>query len=274
MTELRLLTFNALMRGDVRARLRALGAVLERSGYDLVCLQEVAFRHHATLLRRTARRYGHHACSGAVLLEGGLVLLSRLPIRTARFARYPRTGPARAEYLMRKGAQVAVVDTPAGPLAVVNTHLSANRDGDWSPANRYTPIARAELGHLAGELAGLDPALPAVVAGDFNVPRTGNDLGMGAPPRVGSAGTLAAFLAAAGLTDAMAGDTEPTYRPTPRWPAPPAFDHVLVRSAPGLALSARARIVLREAVSLPDGRRGFLSDHYGVEAVLTLTAGP
>jgi endonuclease/exonuclease/phosphatase family metal-dependent hydrolase len=244
------------MRGAVRVRLRALGVVLEQSGYDLVCLQEVAFRQHATLIRRAARRYGHHAYSGAVLLEGGLVLLSRLPIRTVHFTRYPRIGPARAEYLMRKGAQVAVVDTPDGPLAVVNTHLSANRDGDWSPANRYTPIARAELGHLAGELAGLDPGLPVVAVGDFNVPRT--------------AGTLAAFLAAAGLTDAMAGDTAPTYRPTPRWPAPPAFDHVLVRSAPGRTLSARARIVLREPVPLPGGRRGFLSDHYGVEAVLTL----
>jgi len=256
MIELRLLTFNALMRGDVRPRLRALGAVLERSGYDVVCLQEVAFRSHADLIRRAAPRYGHHAWSGAVLLAGGLVLLSRRPIRTLRFARYPRTGPARAEYLMRKGAQVAVVETAEGPLAVVNTHLSANRDGDWSAANRYTRIARAELGHLAGELAGLDPALPVVAVGDFNVPRT--------------AGTLAELLATAGLTDAMAGDTEPTYRPTARWPKPPAFDHVLVRSAPGRTVTARARIVLREEVPLLGGRRGYLSDHYGVEAVLTL----
>ena len=259
MIELRLLTFNALMRGDVRPRLRALGAVLAESGYDIVCLQEVAFRGHAALLRRTARRYGHRAWSGTVLLEGGLALLSRRPVRAVRFARYPRTGPTRAEYLMRKGAQIAVVETAQGPLAVVNTHLSANRDGDWSPANRYTRVARAELDHLAGELARLDPALPVVAVGDFNVPRT--------------AGTLGAFLATAGLTDSMAGDTEPTYRPTARWPTPPAFDHVLIRSAPGRTLSARARIVLRDPVSLPGGRRGYLSDHYGVEAVLTLGPG-
>jgi len=254
--ELRLLTFNALMRGDVRPRLRALGAVLDRSGYDVVCLQEVAFRSHAHFLRRAAPRYGHHGWSGAVLLAGGLVLLSRRPIRTLRFSRYPRTAPARAEYLMRKGAQVAVVETAEGPLAVVNTHLSANRDGDWSAANRYTRVARAEVAHLAGELAGLDPALPVVVVGDFNLPRT--------------AGTLAEFRAGAGLTDAMAGDTGPTYRPTPRWPHPPALDHVLVRSAPGRTVSARARLVLQDPVSLAGDRRGYLSDHYGIEAVLTL----
>lgn len=258
MIELRLLTFNALMRGGVRPRLHALGDVLERSGYDVVCLQEVAFRSHADLIRRAAPRYGHHAWSGAVLLAGGLVLLSRRPIRTVGFARYPRTGPARAEFLMRKGAQVAVVETAEGPLAVVNTHLSANRDGDWSAANRYTRVARAELGLLAGELAGLDPALPVVAVGDFNLPRT--------------AGTLAEFRATAGLTDALAGDTGPTYRPTPRWPDPPALDHVLVRSAPGRTVSARARLVFQDPVPLPGGRRGYLSDHYGIEAVLTLAS--
>src|SRR5688500_19611551 len=47
MIELRLLTFNTLMRGDVRPRLRALAAVLDRSRYDVVCLQEVLLRRHA-----------------------------------------------------------------------------------------------------------------------------------------------------------------------------------------------------------------------------------
>ncbi|GAA3338583.1 hypothetical protein GCM10020358_19190 [Amorphoplanes nipponensis] len=228
---------------------------LERSGYDVVCLQEVLLPAHATLLHRLARHYGHHAWSGAGLLHGGLVLLSRWPIHAARFRRYPRTGAVRPEYLMRKGVQLAVVETPGGPLAIVNTHLSANRDGDWSPAGRHTRIARAELGHLAGELAALDPALPVVAVGDYNLPR--------------DAVTLTEFLAATGLTDALAGDTAPTYRPTPRWPAPPALDHVLLRSAPGRELIARARIVWRDPVPLAGGRQGYLSDHFAVEATVS-----
>ncbi|MFI7541944.1 endonuclease/exonuclease/phosphatase family protein [Actinoplanes sp. NPDC049599] len=254
MTEVRLLTFNTLMRGDVRRRLHALGALLRQSEYDIVCLQEVAFRRHADLLRRAAGRYGHHAWSGAVLLRGGLVLLSRWPVRGARFTRYPRLGPVRAEYLMRKGAQLAVVETPDGPLVVANTHLTANHDNDWSPRNRYTPIARAELGHLAAALAAADPALPAVVVGDLNVPR--------------DSVALAGFLATTGLTDVLAGDPEPTFRPTARWPDPPAFDHVLVRPAPGRPLPARAWPVFPDAVPLPGGRTGYLSDHYGVAAAL------
>jgi len=37
-------------------------------------------------------------------------------------------------------------------------------------------------------------------------------------------------------------------------------------------MTARARIVLRDEVPLPGGRRGYLSDHYGIEAVLTLAS--
>ena len=61
-------------------------------------------------------------------------------------------GPARTELLMRKGAQLAVLDSPAGPLAVVNTHLSANRDDDWSEGNRFTGVIRGELDDRYGHL--------------------------------------------------------------------------------------------------------------------------
>lgn len=243
---MRVLTLNALFKGDVRARLRALAGVLDRDGYDIVCLQEVMYRANAALLPGRYR-----ALSGAMLLSGGLVTLSRWPIRRASFRRYPALRPLRPELLMRKGVQVVHVDTPAGGLVVVNTHLSANRDDDWTPGNRYTRIERAELDTLAALIADLDPALPLLVTGDFNVPR-------------GTA-MLADFAATAGLRDVLAGDTEPTYRPTPKWPTPPALDQVYVRPD----LGATARLVLRDAVPLPGGRQAYLSDHFGIETVLS-----
>lgn len=245
-TTLRLLTFNTLFTGDVRPRLRALGEILDRSGYDIVCLQEVMYRRNARLLRRAAPGLRHHAYAGAVLLKGGLVLLSRWPIVRCGFVAYPIMAPLRPELIMRKGAQVATIATPGGELAVVNTHLSANRDDDWSPDNRYTRVQRAELGLLARLVATVDAGLPVVAVGDLNIPR-------------GSA-ALTDFLGAAGLRDVRAGDARPTYRPTPEWPSPPALDHVLVRGARG-----RSRLVLEDAVTLADGRQAYLSDHYGVE---------
>ncbi|MEV4515797.1 endonuclease/exonuclease/phosphatase family protein [Dactylosporangium sp. NPDC049525] len=260
MTEVRLLTLNALIRDDVPARLRALGPVLERSGYDIVCLQEVLHRGSARLLRQVTPGYAHRAATGVTVLAGGLMLLSRWPIRRHRFARYPMTRPLRTELLMRKGAQLAVVETPAGPLAVVNTHLSANRDDDWSEGNRYTGIIRGELDRLARLVAGFEPALPAVVVGDFNVPR--------------DSPVFTRFAAAAGLRDVLAGDTSTTFRPTPRWPAPPALDQVLIRAAADRPVTVRARTVLQDAVRVADGRELFLSDHYGIEANLSFGPPP
>ncbi|MFE4695593.1 endonuclease/exonuclease/phosphatase family protein [Streptomyces sp. NPDC056738] len=254
MKPLRLLTMNTLFTGDVPARLRALGAALQESDYDIVCLQEVMFRRNVRLIRRAAPAYGHFACSGTVLLKGGLVLLSRWPIKERRFVRYPMTSPVRGEFFMRKGVQVASIATPDGELVVVNTHLSANRDDDWSPANRYTRIAEAELALVAGLIEGVGPSVPVVVVGDLNVPR--------------DSAVLADFVAAAGLRDVLAGDTRPTYRPTPQWPTPPALDHVLVRAAAGETLTGGADFVFQDEVTLGDGRRAYLSDHYGVQARL------
>jgi endonuclease/exonuclease/phosphatase family metal-dependent hydrolase len=245
----RLLTFNTLFTGDVRPRLRALATRLD--GYDVVCLQEVMYRHNAVLLRRLLPGLRHHAHAGTVVLKGGLVVLSRWPITGYRFVRYPLTAPARTEYLMRKGAQIVSLATDGGELVVVNTHLSANRDDDWSPGNRYTLAQRAEFDRLTAALAGFGAGVPLVVVGDLNVPR--------------ESAALAGFLAAAGLRDVLAGDTRPTYRPTPGWPSPPAFDHVLV-SPP---VRAEAGLVLQEEVRLEDGRHAHLSDHYGVETDVT-----
>jgi endonuclease/exonuclease/phosphatase family metal-dependent hydrolase len=254
-TRLRLLTLNALMKGDVRPRLRILAALLHNSPYDVVCLQEVMYRANALLVRRIARSYGYHAHTGLGLLAGGLVVLSRRRVLGSRFVRYPVAGPVRPELVMRKGAQVVTVEAGGGGLVVVNTHLSANRDDDWSAGNRYTRVQRAELRRLARVVSALDPALPVVVAGDLNVPRTSP--------------LLAELLADAGLRDARAGDAEPTYRPTPRFPAPPALDHVLLRPG-GTALAAETRLVFQAPVPLPDGRKVYLSDHYGIEADLVL----
>ena len=226
------------MRTAVRPRLRALAGLLAAADHDVVCLQEVMWRANARLLTVSLP---HHAYAGTALLRGGLVLLSRLPIVSARFVRFPMSGPPRPELLMRKGVQVVTVSAPAGPVTVLNTHLSA-----YSAANRAV-----EVRALAGVVASVPPAMPLVLAGDLNLARTSS--------------LLAGLLTATGLHDARAGDTDPTFRPTDEWPDPAALDHVLLR--PGM--TARTALVFQDPVPLADGRTVYLSDHYGIEAEIS-----
>jgi endonuclease/exonuclease/phosphatase family metal-dependent hydrolase len=151
--QVRLLTFNTLFKGDVTARLRALGSILAQSDYDLVCLQEVMYRRHFHLLRDA---FAPGVASGAIVLKGGLVILSRWPLLGSGFVRFARTGPLRPEYLMRKGVLLARVALPGGEVTIANTHLSAD------PAH-----ARVELELLR---TSLPAAGPLIVAGDFNLP--------------------------------------------------------------------------------------------------------
>ncbi|WP_395107912.1 endonuclease/exonuclease/phosphatase family protein [Actinomadura sp. SCN-SB] len=245
----RVLTFNTLFRGHSRARIGALGRLLENSSYDVVCLQEVMSPANLALLRRTARSFTH-VVHGATfpLVRGGLVILSRAPVVHHRFRAFTFAGPARKEWVMRKGMLMARVRFADRTVTILNTHLSANMNDDWSPSNAYAKAQRSELDELAAFVARLGPADPLIVLGDFNVPR-GSDL-------------LRDFAATAGLHDVLEGDTEPTFRPTPEYSDTKPLDQIFTRPA----MAATTRLVFHDEVPLPDGRSMYLSDHFGIEA--------
>jgi endonuclease/exonuclease/phosphatase family metal-dependent hydrolase len=256
----RVLTFNTLFFGEVRLRLRLLGEILDRSTFDVVCLQEVLWRWNWMELRDICRTFPHvaYAAQGPAI-TGGLVTLSRWPIAERRYVVYrvrtARHRP-RVDWFLRKGLLITRCEIASHPVTVVNTHLLANSDGDWSETNRYSVALRAGLLQLAQELEALDPDVPVLVMGDFNVP-SGSWL-------------FDEFVATTGLRDVMAGDTRPTYRPTPRLRTVPAIDHLLVRQSPSHMIVADTKLAFEEAVLLPDGRSVYLSDHYGIESSLDL----
>jgi endonuclease/exonuclease/phosphatase family metal-dependent hydrolase len=192
------------------------------------------------------------------------VTLSRWPVEHIDFVPFQARGPwlftpAIADRLLRKGVLVAQIDVRGAPVIVVNTHLLANYRGDWTPGRRYVAAQRAQLRQLAEVVNGLDQRLPVVVAGDFNVPR--------------GSWLYDEFLAATGLHDPLAGDARPTYRPA--WPIPARyalpFDLLLVRPPVGGAAAATARLVFQQKIRLVDGRNDYLSDHFGVEAVVEVS---
>ncbi|TYK50811.1 hypothetical protein FXF68_10075 [Actinomadura decatromicini] len=251
--KVRVLTFNTLFRGRARARIGALAEIVDRADYDVVCLQEVISPRVLARLRGGTPSYPHRAHAGAFpLVRGGLVTLSRWPITRSHFLTYTRSLPARPEWILRKGALFTRVRLPDGYLTVVNTHLSANLDVDWSPSNVYAKVEESELRELAAGIGRIPRTEPMAVMGDFNVPR--------------ESPFLRAFTDATGLANALAGDAEPTFRPEIAEFEP--IDQLLVR--PGI--EATTRLVFKDDVRLPDGGAVQLSDHFGIDATLTVGA--
>ena len=134
-------------------------------------------------------------------------------------------------------------------LCVINTHPVANHDGDWSEANRFYPLQRAQFAVLTQVVT--DAGSPAVVCGDFNIDRESSLFGE--------------FRAATGLADAFGGACPPTFRAEylPAGATPHCIDFILTA---GEVKVETAALVFAEKEPL-----GYVSDHIGLRARLFLT---
>ncbi|MEU7821599.1 poly(A) polymerase [Catellatospora sp. NPDC049133] len=242
---LRLLTWNTLWdrydadRIDTARRRPLLLAALQAADADVIALQEVEPELLA-LLRDAPWVRAAYTLNAApdTAAHGGLVLLSRLPVREAGSH---RLAP-------HKAAVAIVVDTAAGPLAIAATHLSSDHSTDGAGRRQD------ELTRLAEGLA--DIAANLVLLGDFNDDGT-------------------APTAMLGMDDAWTqahgpADSTPTFDPVGNPLAavsslsgvPRRLDRVLLRGR--AAVTAAALVGDRPE---PDGL--FPSDHYGVAVDLT-----
>jgi len=144
-----------------------------------------------------------------------------------------------------KGALVTRLARPE--LCVINTHPVANHDGDWSAANRFYPLHRAELAVLARVVNEAGPR--AVVCGDFNVSR--------------ESALFGEFMAATGLADAFEGACPATFRADylPAGATTHCIDFILTAG----------QVTVESAALVFAGKKeplGYVSDHIGLRARL------
>ena len=240
---LRVLTLNCLFHSRQPARLPVIGRLLEETGTDVACLQEIVLVRNARLLQ--GRRAVFHAWGPFVY--GGLVTASNALVEDSTFETY-RTG-VWFECGARKGLLSTRLRWDASAVTVINTHLLANYDEDWSLDNRYARKQLDELSQLAAAVRRVPDDHLLVVAGDFNVPLTSPQF----------AGFMAdcRLVAAFDWSQVAAGERGSL-----------AIDNVLVRGPQGCPVEARAEICLRDRVQLGDGRSVYPSDHVAVVAEL------
>ncbi|MCX5149395.1 RNA repair domain-containing protein [Streptomyces sp. NBC_00320] len=246
----RLLTWNTLWDRydaphiDTARRRPMLLADLAGSDADVIALQEVEPALLGMLLAEPWVRAGYTVGTdprGKDVAASGLLVLSRLPVREAGLH---LLGP-------HKAVAAVTVDTASGPLVVACVHLTS--DHTENGAGRRS----VELARIAEGLSGIEA--DAVLLGDFNDGRSGPQ------------GPAAAL----GMRDTWsevhgAQDATPTFDPAANPLAAVGslsgraarLDRVLLRSA-----GARVReAALRGDTPGPQGL--FISDHFGVEAVV------
>jgi endonuclease/exonuclease/phosphatase family metal-dependent hydrolase len=254
----RVLTLNTLWQPAARARLEAIAPELDSSGIDFICLQEVVLRRNVRLLERRLRTYQPPVSRPLALwATGGLVSFAQRPIEKSSYEVFKRRGDwwsiGAADRLLRKGFLTSWLHVGDVPVVVVNTHLLANYDQDWTAGNRYVRHQEAELDQLASAIGRLDPDALLIVAGDFNVP-------LESPMFEG-------FVESCGLRNASgSGVPPPTWRPPGSSDGTIVIDHVLYREPSGMAVEVTSRLRFDSPVRLADGTMTFASDHLGIEA--------
>lgn len=161
---MRLLTYNihkGIGGGDRRYKIDRIIRILDDQKPDLICLQEVDCN-----VSRTHFHDQPHLIGQALGMEYQLFQLN-VPIRSGGYgnlilSRFPflteHQISLRLGWRKPRGAQIVVVDTPEGPLQLINWHLGlAEQERRWQTDHLLRhPNLHAGLGH------------PTLITGDFN----------------------------------------------------------------------------------------------------------
>jgi len=251
----------------VSERMAAIGAELPGLAADVVALQEVWTSGARDALVAAGRRAGlcHRWHNVASIGGSGLLVLSKLPIAAAHFERFSLRGVPEeigGDFYAGKGFVQLLVETPAGPVAVFNTHLHARYPRRVE--HEYRSVRAGQIVQLAVSMRRL--SAPVIAAGDFNF-------------RERDAGhALLTGLAGVGDVAAQTGRRQPTVRRQNayrhgRGKPDKRIDYVFARSGTSRRIEARSIQRVFDSPLEIDGARASYSDHAGLLAEFEVTSG-
>ncbi len=253
---------------EVALRMQAIGTQLPRLEADLIALQEVWTRGARDALASAGRRAGlpHVWHNQAATRGSGLLVLSRLPVTRTHFEAYHLGGrPERiweGDYHGGKGFALLEIETPAGPVTLVDTHLHAQYTDDAHDGS--FPYRVGQVVQLAARLAPIRN--PILAAGDFNLREDRPEYRI----LTGLSGLADAAVTLDHRQDSVRPDTANRARGT----LPGArIDYVFTRSGAGLrAVPHAIERTFDDTLVFRDEEHGY-SDHLGLLAEIDLVPG-
>jgi endonuclease/exonuclease/phosphatase family metal-dependent hydrolase len=189
---------------------------------------------------------------------------SRLPLGAVSYRSFRGARPSAGSLRFR--AKRAIQSLLQGVLAtevagsdslravIANTHLTANKDGDWSADNRYHAFQRTQLGMVHTVLGKARTTELTIVTGDFNI---------------ASDSPLYPLIVDGGAWHDPFAATDPvTYHLDFLPPGSTAhrIDYLLVSGDPATFPVTGAEPLFTGPVARPDGRARYLSDHVALTA--------
>jgi endonuclease/exonuclease/phosphatase family metal-dependent hydrolase len=176
-----------------RERMQAIGEALPNLDVDLIAFQEVwSEKSRGTLIAAASKAgYPHAWHNPAAIAGSGLLVVSRLPFLDTHFEPFVARGFAERiqhmDYYSGKGFVLISIETEAGPIVLLDTHLHANYALPGE-SDDYVGVRAAQTVQLAAAVTPLTD--PVIAVGDFNL--------------VESEDAFSMLLGLAGFTDAAA----------------------------------------------------------------------
>jgi hypothetical protein len=266
---IRLATFNVCglpsSLPPLPARAVEFGRRINESDIDVLNVQEVPGRLTLAAIRAQLPSFPFVAWRRGVAGQpaGGLVTFSRLPLGAVSYRSFRGAVPDRGTAWFR--ATLAVNSLMHGVLTaelagldavVANTHLTANKDGDWSAGNRYHALQRTQVEMLHARLRRVRSAGTGlvIVTGDFNI---------------ASGSPLYPLIVDGGAWRDPFGTSDPvTYHAEflPPGSTPHRIDYLLVSGDEARYPVLHSEPLFTEPLTLTGGRRMYLSDHMALTA--------
>ena len=258
---LRLGTFNVwglpeAFSDDVSSRMRGLASRLPNLDLDVLLIQEAWTDEVRDTLREAALAADFEVAEGDSS-SGGLMVFSRLPIRTSRFESFRFRGDperlAQGEFLGGKGFQTLTLENENGLFSLINTHVHARYRRSRPELN--SAVRTAQLMQIIGAMYEIDGTV--FVGGDFNC-----------SPGDGEYQIFSGLTRAIELGDGRSHATlsKTNFYKRNRTGPDKRVDYLFARPAAGVVWKSSGADLLFSEPELIRRRDRSLSDHYGFRA--------